>query len=655
MIRIEAAALAFDSNGVPFSPRYQDIYHSADSGPGQALHVFLGGNGLPQRWQERETFTVLESGFGIGLNFLATCQQWREDPRRCGRLHYLAIEKHPFSSADLELLHEPYPQFAMLARELRAAWPLPLPGLHTMEFNGGRITLTLALGDAAVLLPSLRLKADAIYLDGFAPARNPEMWTPAIMKALAKLASPGTTLATYSSAVAVREGLQAAGFICEKQAGFGHKREMLCARFAPRWPLRTRATPARPPGVRHVLVIGAGLAGAAVSERLCARGWRVDLVEAQSAAAKAASALHAGVFHPHVSADDCILSRLSRHAFLQGLARWQTLANTGNTALKDCDTILEWDRCGVLQLPRDAGEERWMEDTLAAAACPPLYAQYLDRGKASAMAGAPVPRGGGWFPQGGWLRARSLVAAQLATCGSALQAHYGREVASLRHHDGQWQALDAAGALIAAAPLAVLANAANAQGLADFALPLRRVRGHLSLLDAARCSSPRAVITGTGYLLPAVAARIVTGSTYETPEDAPQSSADAQAQNLARLARLLPECFIAESTPGQIAGNQAGERAVARDRLPLIGAVPDLPSVRAQMTRLSGAQLADLPRLPGLYCATGFASRGIIWSALAGELLEYALEDAPLPIESELADAVDPARFALRLLRHGRL
>ena len=224
---------AFDAAGTPYSPEYGDIYHSADSGPGQARHVFLGGNDLPARWSGERVFTIVETGFGLGVNFLATWDAWRADSRRPERLHFVSVEKHPFTREGLAGLHARYAEFAPLAAQLQSAWPLPLPGMHRLEFEGGRVLLTLAFADAADILPQLRLAADAFYLDGFAPDRNPDMWSPEMMKALARIARNGATLATYTTARAVRDALAAAGFTPELRTGFGRKRNMLAARYSP--------------------------------------------------------------------------------------------------------------------------------------------------------------------------------------------------------------------------------------------------------------------------------------------------------------------------------------------------------------------------------------------------------------------------------------
>src|SRR2546421_4772107 len=220
------ARLEFAADGTPWSEEFGDVYHSAAGGPAQARHVFLAGNRLPERWAGRERFVILETGFGFGLNFLTTWQAWKRDALRCRRLHYVSIERHPFTLADLRLVHERYPELAPEAKELHAHWPLLVSGGHRLEF--GSVVLTLFFGDIAILR-DLRLAADAVYLDGFAPAKNPDMWTHQVMRSVSRLAANGATLATWSVAAGVRDALGATGFAVEKRAGFGGKREMLTA------------------------------------------------------------------------------------------------------------------------------------------------------------------------------------------------------------------------------------------------------------------------------------------------------------------------------------------------------------------------------------------------------------------------------------------
>ena len=154
------------SAGTLYSSRYGDIYHSADGAIEQARHVFIQGCGLPQAWARRASFVILETGFGAGLNFLATWAAWRDDPARCERLHFISAEKHPFTAADLVSVHAAWPEFARQSQELRSHWPMLMSGFHRIALDGGRVHLTLMLGDAKDCIPQLQAKVEAIYLDG---------------------------------------------------------------------------------------------------------------------------------------------------------------------------------------------------------------------------------------------------------------------------------------------------------------------------------------------------------------------------------------------------------------------------------------------------------------------------------------------------------
>jgi tRNA 5-methylaminomethyl-2-thiouridine biosynthesis bifunctional protein len=230
---IEPAVLTFNIDALPISSVFDDVYHSAAGAQAQARHVFLAGNGLPGRWQGRTGFTILETGFGLGLNFLATWLAWQGDPQRCRTLHFVSLEKYPFHAADLALAQAAWPEFAPLADELRRHWPALEAGAHRLELAGGALVLTLHFGDAVDTLPRLLGPVDAFYLDGFSPARNPELWSPALCASLARLALPGATLATWSVAGSVRRALAAAGFAVFKRPGFAGKRQMLVGRYAP--------------------------------------------------------------------------------------------------------------------------------------------------------------------------------------------------------------------------------------------------------------------------------------------------------------------------------------------------------------------------------------------------------------------------------------
>lgn len=226
------ATLRFDAAGIPRSEAYDDVYHASAGGPAQARHVFLAGNGLPARWRGRKHFTVLETGFGLGLNFMATWQAWADDPQACEVLHFVSLEKHPLSAADLARAHAAWPEFAPFSADLLVAWPALESGTYRIALAAGRLMLELVFADAVDALPGLKVSADACYLDGFSPAKNPDLWSPEVCRALAAHAAPGATLATWSVAGAVRRALVEAGFALTRRPGFAGKREMLTGVFA---------------------------------------------------------------------------------------------------------------------------------------------------------------------------------------------------------------------------------------------------------------------------------------------------------------------------------------------------------------------------------------------------------------------------------------
>ena len=594
---IAPARLSFAADGTPYSQDYGDVYHSAEGGLAQARHVFLKGNGLPERWRGRRAFTILETGFGFGLSFLASWRAWREDPARCERLHFVSIEKHPFSAPDLAFLWEKNSELKTQSQELLARWPMLVAGMHRLEFETGRVVLTLALGDIADTLPQLQLAADAIFLDGFAPAKNPEMWQPQLLRHLGRLAAPGATLATWSVAASVRAALEEAGFAVEKDQGFGGKREMLKGKLVP----RVKTIPEKNVS-RSVIVIGAGVAGAAVSERLASRGWQVALIERHGGPAAEASGNQAGVFHPIVSPDDSLFARFTRASFLFLLNHWKNLGD------------LQWDSCGVLQLARDEEEKAAQRRAIAALAYPADYAQFDEA------------KGGILFPEGGWVRPRSLVEGLLSRFH--LERRFEREVHALSF-DGVWHAKDAEGRIIASAPAVILANAADALRLSPQPdVRLRRVRGQLTLIPAIEGLTH--VLLRGGMALPGIDGLSMVGASYDIDDEDPRPRADSHAGNLARLEQMLPGASRGLD-PEKLEGRVAF-RAVVRDRLPMIGPIED-------------------PRGGGLYGTFAYGSRGLLWAGLGGELLASMLENEPLPVERKLAASVDPGRFALRAAR----
>ena len=623
---LQAARLEFAPDGTPRSSLFDDIYHSVHGGLAQARHVFIAGNDLPQRWRQQDRFVILETGFGLGLNFLATWQAWRADPQACRRLHFVSCEKHPFTAADLARAHAAWPELAALAEELRAAWPPLIPGIHRLHLAAGRVILTLVFGDAAQRLRTLDAAVDAFYLDGFSPARNPELWTPELCRALARLAAPGATLATWSVAGHLREALAAVEFDLEKRPGFAGKRQMLQGRFRSRRPSRHA-----PPAERRALVIGAGIAGSTVAHRLASAGWQVTVLEAGAVAGNGASGNLAGVLRPLPSADDNRLSRLTRAGYLATRALLQTLPDA------------RWSPCGVLHLGREPRHEAQQHKTVAALGWPEDVLRYVDADEAGTRLGWPVTTGGWLFPHGGWVQPPSLCRAALASSAN-ITLRLATPVARLRATADGWAAIGDDGEWLAEAPLAIMASGVAAPRFAQFGwLPQRAARGQVSHIPAAQALPLQTVVCKYGYAAPVVDGWQLAGATLQYGDDDHSLRLADHRDNLARLALMLPGSDARIDPAGL--GGRVAYRPMSPDRLPIVGAVPmaDAPG-----NAPANARLATLPRQRGLWCAQGYGARGIVWSALMADLLLSRIEGEPLPLETDLVDALDPGRFLLR-------
>ncbi|MBK6553777.1 MAG: bifunctional tRNA (5-methylaminomethyl-2-thiouridine)(34)-methyltransferase MnmD/FAD-dependent 5-carboxymethylaminomethyl-2-thiouridine(34) oxidoreductase MnmC [Rhodocyclaceae bacterium] len=593
---IVPAELAY-AGATPYSARYDDIYHSAQGGLEQARHVFLGGNDIPAAWRGCERFVILETGLGLGLNFLATWHAWRNDPQRCRRLHFLSVEKHPFRRDDLARLHEQCPELAGLSAQLVLQWPTLVPGLHRLHFENEAVTLTLVFGNAVDWLPQLTLAADAFYLDGFAPDRNPDLWSDATFAQLRRLAAPGATLATWTVAEDVTRRAAAADFRWGKRPGFGNKRYMLAA-SAPGTRHGTMPTD------RRIVVVGAGLAGASAANRLAARDYDVTVLERASKPAQGASGNIAGIFRPLPSLDDTRLSRLLRACFLYGQRHFAALPGVRHGPT------------GVLHLARDARHEDTQRRTAEAQFAPELF-RFVERDEAARLAGWPVEMGGWWFPGGGWIDPPSLCRTNLA--GRPVRC--GVEVARMERKGTLWRLFDSDRQLIAEAPQLVLANGIDTPRLAP-QVPIRVGRGLVSHLPEADVPRFDIVATRNGYVTPAIDGLHCAGATL-TPDDMDTAQRlDDHVENLLRLDAILPG-YGKSLNPAQLDG-RVGLRPMSPDRLPIVGPV----------------SASD-----GLWIINGFGARGLVWASLCAELLASRIAAEPLPIEAELVQAIGVSRF----------
>jgi len=568
---------------------------------------------LRPHWRDRERFVVFDADWGDGTRFAAWVSAWRADSQRPAHLHVIAIARgelpgfrrvlQPHQGITLDLLHLPphAPIEAALAQLAARFDAVRLHGLHELDDAGS----------------------------GFA-------------RALARLLAQGAVLHADGLSTRHTAALAATGWVFD---GGADADGVQSAHYTSRKPFAAIA----PAPDRRAIVIGAGLAGAAACERLCARGWHVTLIERHPQAAMEASGNLAGISMPLLSKDDNIASRLSRAAYLFAVDYWQRLGGVG--------AAIEGSRCGVLLVARDAAHAGLQRATACARALPPWYAKWFDSDAAGARFGKLAPHGAWLFPQGGWMRPASACQAMLDACGARLERRFGVGSVGLERRGDEWRVCDAIGTTIAQAGTVIVANGAGANQLAQAAfLPLAQVRGQVTHLAAQTTPGLDLdlglVLCREAYLTPAFNGVRSTGASYDDDDD-PALRASSQQQNLDKLRSMLGASVRNERNDAQIGADaplrgRVGFRSVAPDRLPLVGALPDPAFV------LGAERLRELPRQRGLYALLGYASRGLTWAPLAAELLAASLEGEPLPLETSLAAALDPGRFQLRRRRGQR-
>lgn len=607
------AQLQSDGSGSFLDAHYHARYLSHQLAIDRARHVFLRGNGLPERWRGQTSFTVCETGFGLARNFLALWQAWRDDAQRCGRLHVLSFEAHPFSRADLAAALRDLP-FDMqgMAHQLIGAWPALLPGVHRLEFEAGRLTLTLFFGDIQRTARETQAGVDAFFLDGFDPAINPGMWSSSVFGQLVRIARPAASAATWCTQADLRRTLRDAGFVVSEAPG----RSGIPFTEATLRPGMGRGGAAQAPGA--VLVVGAGPSGAGLAHSLALRGRPVTVLDPALSGGGAAS--HEGhlaaALSPLVSRDDDQRARLSRAGVLRALHRWQDLPISARPL-----------RVGTIELLQDAEQEEARRRTLETLCFPQDWVQWLDAGEVSRRIGFRSELPGIFFADGQLVRPDRLLKELLQHPGIDCRAE--RVVRLQRDSDG-WIAETESGHGFAASTV-VLANAFQAKALLSTCMSLDRLpkirdgwrlAGQVSFFgaEAAQCD-PRTVLSSEGYWLPQIDGINVGGSTYLVDAITSQVTAAGHEDISGQVARMLGTDAGRVRRWLQENEGWAGWRAVVAGRLPVFGPVP-------------GAQ--------GLWLACAYGSRGLTWASLAGDLLAAWLEGEPQPLERALQRAVAP-------------
>lgn len=507
------------------SEEFDDIYFSPDDGLAETAHVFLRGNNLPAAWENSRNFTITETGFGAGLNFLSAWKLFDETSCAGATLDYVTFEKYPLAANQIRAALATWSGFfgGRLERMIEA-YPLRVNGFHRVHVSP-RVRLTLIFDDINDALPQLVAQGgvNAWFLDGFAPAKNPQMWSEILFREMARLSAPGATVASFTAAGAVRRGLAAQGFEVMKTRGYGRKRDMTQAVY------RGEGNSAPVNAARRVAVVGGGLAGTSCAHALKRRGIDVMIFDPHGLA-QFASGNPLGIYNP----------RFSRYRTPES-----DFYTSGYAAMAQMNQFQQ--RCGSLHLITDDDKRKRFEGMAGNWGWHGNHVQILNARAASEKAGVTLAADALWLPDSGYVYPRTL-------CGTYAA---GIEVRTDNYDPRDFDAV-------------ILANgiqAKNYPGLHE--LPIHTVRGQISFLEAVDLSPVKTNICYGGYLSAGCDGHYVAGATFQQWRDDTQATDEDHQEILNQLYRAVP----ALAGRFKITGGRASLRCAAKDRFPVIGPV----------------------------------------------------------------------------------
>mgnify|MGYP001076634925 CR=1 FL=1 len=667
--KIEAASVVWDKTGTPSSERFDDPYFSREDGLAESTHVFLEPNRLAQRFSElgkTDCFVVAETGFGTGLNFLLTWRCFKQHAPASARLIYISVEGFPLRPEDLHRALKQWPELKFYASKLENLYPPLVPGHHWRNADA-QVSLHLIFDQLEPALQSLHPQithhswnsavppVNAWFLDGFAPAKNPDMWRDSIYPSIARLSSSDTSLSSFTAAGDVRRNLQQWGFEVNKVEGFGTKREMIRAEFKQDWQPDTEQIRAHadkgtqtwhlPVAVQskpeEVCILGAGIAGLTLAKSLASRGIKVQIFDRHKQALAGASGNPQAAIFGRLSPDsgdleDFVLQSLAYSAdFYEEF--WRT----------DCGT-----NSGLLQLARNPNEFNKMQDIINNLPESNGLVELVASRDTKDLCGLDLNADGLWFPKSGWISPPKLAKHILQH--PLIQFTGGIDLSPVE--DGNhWIIQDQSGSNLHRSETVVICAGAeaNTNPMLDW-LPIKPVAGQLSLVPAtAETEGLTAILSQSTSILPALAGIHCLGGTYRLGESDLDVREEDHQKNLANIGRMLDI-----NLSPKVISARVGVRATTPDYLPICGPATNIAELKTDFAALAKDAKTPMHKLApahrGLFLNLGYGSRGYAYAPLCAEHLVSVLCGESSPLPNHLQRAVHPARFPIRDIIRGK-
>ena len=652
MLTVQRAQLNFNKDGIPCSEQFGDPYFSLANPLEESQYVFLNSTNIINRWAKKD-FTIAELGFGFGINFISTVNNWKKTSHPSHRLHYISIEKYPVLKDDLADFYKQLNIASNFTDELLQNYPPFVAGFHRLEFNDDNIVLTLIFGDANDYLEQCEFEADAWFLDGFSPNKNKTLWSNDVAQQIQRLTKKGGTLSTYSAASNVRKSFADAGFDITKAPGYGKKREMLIGTLKSKQSHSSFNLKDKPWFInrannanhRNAIVIGAGLAGTAISAALAKRGWHITLVEKNDSLAAEGSGNANAILMPRISVDHDTQSQLTLLGFLYSLRYFNQLQSHSDE--------FSWHQCGAIQLPRDEAQWKRMRQIISQEQIPESLLQSITQHDASKISNCELSKQGWHIPLAGWLSPSNFCSALLNQHSKNINFLANTEINNLEKQNSHWVAYDEHKYELCRADIVIVANANRAnQFNQTHWCPLHSKRGQITLIPQATSNiHPTKIICADGYITPVVDAHYVVGATFVTADTSIELRNSEHIENLTKLNKMISNDAYNDI---RNLNGRAAIRAVSPDRLPIVGPVANDTSFNTLYHDAAlGATHCKHPPPhyhDGLYLMSGFGSRGLAWIPLCSEALACTINNEPSPLNKNILQAIHPNRFLMKNL-----
>ena len=674
--KIHCAKLEWDAEGQPISAQFGDVYFSRANGLEETRHVFLQHNQLQERWkalQNGDHFTIAETGFGSGLNFLAAWELWLATAPKNAQLHFVSVEKFPLNKQDLTRALSLWPELSTLSQQLIEHYPVFVgTGFHRLGFMAGRIKLTLIIDDASEGLGKLLASrnpqfaryselVDAWFLDGFSPAKNPQMWNEELFACIRDLSQVNATAATFSAAAVVKQGLAYAGFSVQKVPGFGRKREMVKAikpepthqhqpefsrprSYSP-FPLPWDLDPQPQHNNKQAIIIGGGLSGCTSARTLAERGWKITLIERHAQLAEEGSGNPQGVLYAKLSHHTEAQADFNLAALQYALSFYRPLWS------HSIDSAIIGEQSGVLQLAYCDSEQRLHEQLREKFSHSDELVKFVDAQGASEIAGINLHHSALYFPQAGWINPPGLC--KYLCDHPNINLIHNTEITQIHQLPSGWQLQSNTQEFLT--PIVIIANARDAVRFSQTsALPIKSIRGQITFLPQTTASDTlKTVVCGEGYIGPAVHQVHCTGATFNLNDESSVLRPEDHQTNLDNLYATMPELAASwqNQDVSQLRG-RVGFRCTLPDYLPMVGPVQDEAQMLEDFAALRKNARAPIDTtgsyLPGLYINIGHGARGLAYTPLCAEILAAHVNREPFPVNRELVTRLHPARFLIR-------